>query len=254
MNRNRGQIQIFFIEVALLFVFIGLFFKSLFSRRLDMSEIANQTYKAGYQSFFLISITAFILGLVLTIQTRPVLSELGAESWLPSMVFISVVREMGPVITALLFAGKVGSGIGAELSSMRVTEQIDAMEVSASNPMNFVVVTRVLATTIALPVLVFYTDLIALIGSYIGLNAHEGISFDLFFSQAIGPMTFMDVIPAVIKTVFFGFAVGIVSCYKGYYADKGTEGVGKAANSAVVVSSLVIFILDLITVQITDIL
>jgi phospholipid/cholesterol/gamma-HCH transport system permease protein len=153
---------------------------------------------------------------------------------------------------ALLFAGKVGSGIGAELSSMRVTEQIDAMEVSATNPVNYLVVTRVLASTIMLPVLVFYADFIAFMGSFLGLKAYSNISFPLFFSQAFDGIYYYDIIPATIKTFFFGFFIGIISCYKGYFANRGTEGVGHAANASVVISSMVIFLIDLVAVQITS--
>jgi phospholipid/cholesterol/gamma-HCH transport system permease protein len=248
------QLQIFFLDVAGLTRFTGLFFKNLFSGRFEFREFINQCYRTGYQSLLLITVTATILGLVLTIQTRPILADLGAEAWLPSMVFISVVAEMGPVIFALLFAGKVGSGIGAELSSMRVTDQIDAMEVSATRPVRFLVVTRVLATTIMLPLLVFFGDLMAFLGSFLGLKAYSDISFQLFYSRAFSELYFSDIFPALIKTVFFGFAIGIISCYMGYYSKKGTEGVGKSANAAVVASSLMIFLLDLIAVQITDLI
>ncbi|MGW8317186.1 MAG: MlaE family ABC transporter permease [Bacteroidales bacterium] len=248
------DLQRFFLDIAGLTRFTGLFFKSLFRGRFEFREFINQCYRTGYQSMLLITVTALILGLVLTIQTRPILADLGAEAWLPNMVFISVIDEMGPVIFALLFAGKVGSGIGAELSSMRVTDQIDAMEVSATRPINFLVVTRVLATTLMLPLLVFYGDLLSFFGSFIGLKAYSHISFQLFYSRAFSEVYFSDLFPAAIKTVFFGFAIGIISCYKGYYSDQGTEGVGKSANAAVVASSLMIFLLDLIAVQLTDLI
>jgi phospholipid/cholesterol/gamma-HCH transport system permease protein len=170
------------------------------------------------------------------------------------MVFVSVVTELGPVIFALLFAGKVGSGIGAELSSMRVTEQIDAMEVSGTNPFNYLVVTRVSATTIMLPLLVFIGDMLAFFGSFIGLKAYSDISFKLFYNRAFSDFFFRDIFPASIKTIFFGFFIGIIASYMGYYSGRGTEGVGKAANAAVVASSLIIFLLDLVAVQLTDIL
>ena len=192
--------------------------------------------------------------MVLTIQIRPIVADLGAERMLPSMVFISVITELGPVIFALLFAGKVGSGIGAELSSMRVTEQIDAMEVSATNPFNYLVVSRVSATTIIFPILVFFGDLFAFIGSFLGLKAYSDISFRLFCNRAFVDFFFIDIFPATIKTLFFGFFIGIISCYMGYYAIRGTEGVGKAANSAVVASSLIIFLIDLIAVMITNLI
>lgn len=255
MNRPPvGNIQRIFLEVGNLTRFTGMFFRNLFRGRFETREFINQCYRTGYQSLFLIGITAVILGLVLTIQSRPILADLGAEAWLPNMVFISIITEMGPVIFALLFAGKVGSGIGAELSSMRVTDQIDAMEVSATYPMKYLVVTRVLATTLMLPLLVFYGDLLAFLGSFLGLRAYSDISFQLFFSRAFSEFFFSDIFPATIKTVFFGFFIGIISSYMGYYSDRGTEGVGRAANAAVVVSSLVVFLLDLIAVQITDLI
>ncbi len=244
----------FFQDIAGITAFIGLFFSNVFKRKFEGKEFINQCFKTGYQSLLLISVTAIILGLVLTIQTRPILADLGAEAWLPNMVFISVITEMGPVIFALLFAGKVGSGIGAELSSMRVSEQIDAMEVSATYPYNFLVVTRVAACTIMLPILVFYGDMMAFLGSYLGLSASSDISFQLFFSRAFSGVYFTDVFPATIKTLFFGFFIGILSSYMGYYSDKGTEGVGKSANAAVVASSLIVFMLDLIAVQITSLI
>jgi phospholipid/cholesterol/gamma-HCH transport system permease protein len=248
------NIKQFFLEVGGLTRFTGMFFRNLFRGRFETMEFINQCFRTGYQSLLLISITAIILGLVLTIQTRPILADLGAEAWLPNMVFVSIITELGPVIFALLFAGKVGSGIGAELSSMRVTEQIDAMEVSATNPVKFLVVTRVMATTVMLPLLVFYGDLLSFLGSFLGLKAYSNISFQLFYSRAFSDFFFRDIFPATIKTVFFGFFIGIISSYMGYYSDQGTEGVGRAANVAVVASSLMIFLLDLIAVQLTDLI
>jgi len=244
----------FLTDIAGIAGFTIRYFKNLFSQRFERREFINQCYKTGYQSLLLISITAIILGLVLTIQIRPIVAGLGAEAWLPNMVFISVVTELGPVIFALLFAGKVGSGIGAELSSMRVTEQIDAMEVSATNPFNFLVVSRVSATTIMLPILVIMGDMLAFFGSFIGLKAYSDISFKLFYSRAFGDFFYSDIFPATIKTIFFGFFIGVISSYMGYYSGRGTEGVGKAANAAVVASSMVIFLLDLIAVQLADLI
>ena len=135
---------------------------------------------------------------------------------------------------------------------MRVTEQIDAMEVSGTNPIKYIVVTRVISTTLMLPILVFYADAVALYGSYLGINIEGRVNLNLFFTMAFDSLAFYDVVPASIKSLFFGFAVGIIGCYKGYYSDKGTEGVGKAANTAVVASSLIIFVIDLIAVQVTE--
>ncbi len=261
-NENQDEIDLsgfknierFLNEIGGLSRFTGNFFRELFQPPYEHKEFLKQSYNIGLSTLPLIGITAFIMGLVLTLQSRPVMVEFGAESWLPGMVSVSIVREIGPVITALICAGKIGSGIGAELGSMRVTEQIDAMDVSGTNPMNYLVVTRVLATTFMIPILVFYSDAISFFGTYVAVNLHGFISFPLFINQAFDSLHYYDLIPATIKTYFFGFAIGIISCYKGYFSENGTEGVGKAANSAVVISSLAIFIIDLIAVQLSEIL
>ena len=232
--------------------FSGSFFANLRLNRYGISELFRQCYRVGNKSLLLVSITGFILGLVLTIQTRPMLAEFGAESWVPGLVAVSILREMGPVITALIIAGKVGSGFGAELGSMRVTEQIDAMEVSGTKPMKYLVVTRVLAATMMVPILVIYADTVAMFGSYIGINLHGKVTLVLFVNQSIESLGYIDIIPSTIKTFFFGFAIGIIGTYKGYYSGRGTEKVGMAANSAVVAASMAIFILDLIAVQLAE--
>lgn len=234
--------------------FTARFFRELFKPRQEFGELFRQCYFIGYNSLGLVGLTAFIMGLVLTIQSRPTLVEFGAEAWLPKMVSISLVREIAPVITALICAGKVGSGIGAELGSMKVTEQIDAMDVSGTNPFRYLVVTRVLATTLMIPVLAVLADAIALYGGYLGCNIKGVVSWRLYWNQVYEALSYTDALPAFIKTYFFGFAIGIVGCYKGFNSSKGTEGVGRSANSAVVVASLLVFIIDLIAVQIADLL
>lgn len=220
----------------------------------EIKELAAQCYTIGYKSFGLVALTSFIIGLVLTMQLRPALVDYGVQSQLPVMVGIAIIREIGPVIAALIFAGKIASSIGAELGSMKVTEQIDAMEVSGTNPFKYLVATRILACTLMLPILIVMADAISLFGSYIGVNIQGVISLRLFFDQVFQSLEFGDIIPAFIKTFFFGFAVGLIGCYKGYNAAKGTRGVGNAANSAVVLSSVLIFIIDLVAVQITEML
>jgi phospholipid/cholesterol/gamma-HCH transport system permease protein len=194
------------------------------------------------------------MGLVLTIQSRPTLVEFGAESMLPAMVSVSLVREIAPVITALICAGKIGSGIGAELGSMKVTEQIDAMEVSGTNPFKYLVVTRVFATMMMLPVLSSIGIAISLYGGYLGVNIKGVVSWQLYWREVFEALSFGDVVPTLIKSIFFGLAIGLIGSYKGYNTMRGTEGVGQAANSAVVIASLMVFIIDLIAVQITDLL
>lgn len=249
-TKSRAFLQ----EIGDLSRFTVRFFQEALRPRYEWSELVHQSFVIGYKSLSLVALTAFIMGLVLTMQLRPSMLHYGVEKQIPAMVCIAIIREVGPVITALIFAGKIGSSIGAELGSMRVTEQIDAMEVSGTNPFKYLVVTRTLAATLMLPVLVVMADAIALLGSWIGVNIYEVLSVRLFFKQVIDNLAYYDAIPAFIKTFFFGFAVGIVGCYKGYYSTKGTEGVGRSANSAVVMASVLIFILDLLAVQVAELI
>lgn len=243
----------FLIEIGELSYFSARFFKELFNPPFELREFFKQCYNMGNRSLLLVSITGFIIGLVFTLQSRPTLEEFGAVSWMPSMVSISIIREIGPIITALICAGRIGSGIGAELGSMRVTEQIDAMEVSGTNPFKYLVVTRILATTTMLPILVFFGDAIAIFGSALVEYFKGNVSFLLYFNNVFDSLQFSDLIPTTIKTFFFGFAIGLVGCYKGYNCKKGTAGVGLAANSAVVYTSMLLFIIDFIAVFVTNI-
>lgn len=233
--------------------FSGKFFREILRPRFEFSEFLRQCFFIGNKSLALVAITAFIMGLVITIQSRPTLVEFGAEAWLPKMVSVSLVREIAPVITALICAGKIASGIGAELGSMKVTEQIDAMEVSGTNPYKYLVVTRIVACLIMIPILAVIADAISLYGGYLGANIRGVISWNLYWSQVFETLTYTDLIPAIVKTFFFGFAIGVIGCFKGFTTKRGTEGVGRSANSAVVVASLLVFIIDLIAVQVTDI-
>lgn len=248
-----NAIKAFLIEIGNLSYFALRFFKEVFTRPFEFKELVRQCYNVGNRSLFLVGITGFILGLVFTLQSRPTLMEFGAESWMPSMVSISIVREIGPVIIALICAGKISSGIGAELGSMRVTEQIDAMEVSGTNPFKYLVVTRVVATTLMIPLLIIFGDAIAMFGSSIVENLKGDVSFILYFNKVFNALKFSDIIPATIKSFFFGFAIGLVGSYKGYNCKNGTVGVGEASNTAVVYTSLLLFVIDFIAVFVTDI-
>ncbi len=240
------------VEVGLITRFIGRYFKELFTGPFEIRETVRQCYEVGYKALPLISVTAFIVGLVFTRQSRPSLEEFGAASWLPALISIAIVRALGPLITAIICAGKVGSQIGAELSSMKVTEQIDAMEVSGSKPFRYLVVTRVTAMTLMLPILVAYADTVALFGGFLSVSGSELTSIQLYFNQVFEAVSFLDVVSSFIKSLFFGMCIGLVASYKGYNSTKGTEGVGKAANTSVVVSMFLIFILELFALQITN--
>lgn len=252
--QRRNKTTVFLNTTADVGLYIVNVVKNTFSKGFEFTEFLKQCFQIGNKSLPLISITGIIIGLVLTIQSRPVLINFGAVTMLPGMVAVSIIREMGPVITALICAGKIGSSMGAELGSMRVTEQIDAMEVSSTNPVKFLLVPRILAATLMIPLLTIYADALGIFGSWVGANIKGDVNIVLFISQAFGKVEFMDFIPAVIKSFFFGAVIGLVGCYKGFNAGRGTESVGIAANSAVVMASLLVIVVDLIAVQITDIL
>jgi len=246
------KVDNFFLDLANVFRFMKRFFAEVFVPPYEFQEVLRQCYQIGVKSLPLLSLTGFIVGIVFTNQSRPSLSEFGAESWLPALVAIAIVRAMGPLVTALIAAGKVGSSIGAEISSMKVSEQIDAMEVSATNPFKYLVVTRVLAATFMIPLLVMYVDFVALMGAFVNVNQNESVSITAFFVQVFDSLTFLDVYSSILKSLVFGFTIGIVGCYKGYHSSKGTEGVGKAANAAVVAAMFLIFIEELLALQIVN--
>jgi phospholipid/cholesterol/gamma-HCH transport system permease protein len=250
-SRFSQKINNMFLELYRVHQFIMKIFKEILLPPYEGKEILRQCYQVGYRSLALISLTGFITGIVFTKQSRPSLAEFGATSWLPSLVGIALLRTLAPLLTALIAAGKVGSSIGAELGSMKVTEQIDAMEVSATNPFKYLVLTRVLATTITIPILTFYTALVGLLGSFLNVTMSESTSFSAFIQTSLDSITFLDITASTIKAVVFGFTIGVVGCYQGYNSSKGTEGVGKAANSAVVVGMFLVFIEEVIATQIT---
>ncbi|HEY8659844.1 MAG TPA: ABC transporter permease [Hanamia sp.] len=246
------KVDLFFTDLYSAFQFTLRFFKEVFVPPYEFKEIIKQCYEVGYKSLGLITLTGFITGLVFTKQSRPSLSEFGAQSWLPSLVAIAIIRALAPLVTALICAGKVGSNIGAELGSMKVTEQIDAMEVSAVNPFKFLVVSRVLATTLMVPLLMFYTGGVAMLGAFLNVHQNEMTSFISFFQAAFDKISFLDIFSSLVKSIVYGFTIGIVGCYKGFNATNGTEGVGKAANSSVVLSMFLVFIEEILIVQLTN--
>lgn len=228
------------------------FFKEAFVLPFHWREIINQCFEIGLKSLPLITLTAFIVGVVFTKQSRPSLENFGAVSWLPSLMGIAIVRALGPLVTALICAGKVGSSISAELGSMKVTEQIEAMEVSAINPFKFLVATRVIATTISIPILALYCSFIGLIGSFYNVHNQEATSFEIFYKNAFSNISFLDLFSSLTKSIVYGFTIGIIGCYKGFFATQGTRGVGKATNQAVILSIFMIFFEEVVIVQIVN--
>jgi len=242
----------YFTGVYNAYKFTTLFFKEVVKKPLHLREVINQSFEVGLKSLALITLTGFIVGLVFTKQSRPSLEDFGAASWLPSLIGIAIVRALGPLVTALICAGKIGSSIGAELGSMKVTEQIEAMEVSAINPYKYLVVTRVLATTITIPILAMYCSFVGLYGSYVNVHSVESSSIISFYQNASSSIGFLDIFTGLVKSIVYGFTIGMVGCYKGFNASQGTRGVGKAANQAVVLAMFLIFLEEVIIVQLSN--
>lgn len=234
--------------------FVARFFVEVARPPWHLRAFFDQCVEVGIRSLPLVSLTGFVIGIVFTKQSRPSLESFGASSWLPSLITIAIVRALAPLVTALICSGRVGSHIGAELGSMRVTEQIDAMEVSAINPFKYLVVTRTLATTFMVPALTMYCGLIAMTGSFLNVHANEHTSLSAYIWDGFDTISFLDVWSSLAKAVVFGFTIGIISSYQGYNARGGTQGVGRAANAAVVLSMFAIFIEEALIVQIIGVL
>lgn len=243
-----------FEDIALYFLFVGRFFTALFRPPRDWPETGRQMHEIGGKSVLLVGAAGLAIGMVLALQTGSTLARFGGRALLPSMIAVAVLREIGPIITALLVSGRVGAGIGAELGSMRVTEQIDAMEIAALNPFHYLVVTRILATMLMLPILTLYADILALLGGFFAMRLEQGISLKLYFDSAIRFLDFQTVLPALGKTVVFGFIIGSIACFLGYNTSGGTYGVGKSAMISVVLASLLIIIADVVLVKLTIVL
>jgi phospholipid/cholesterol/gamma-HCH transport system permease protein len=229
--------------------FVLQFFKEAFTPPYEFREVIKQCYMVGFRSLPLISLTGFIVGIVFTDHSRPALASFGATSGLPATSGVAVIKALAPLITSLICAGKVGSQIGAELGSMKVTEQIDAMEVSAVDPYKFLVVTRVIATTFMIPVLVMYSAFVGLMGAFINIHMVDQSGFTMFMHNTFANIGFTEIASTLTRSLVFGFTIGIISCFKGFTATKGTEGVGKAANASVVLIMFLIFLEEITIVK-----
>jgi len=224
--------------------------KSLFTLPFEWGEFLHQFDAAGAKSAPLIALAGAATGVVMSLQTRDTLTRFGAKSFLPSMIVYSLVKEMGPIITGLVASGRIGAGFGAELGSMKVTEQIDAMEVSAVDPHKFLAGTRILACILVMPLLTLVADASGILMGWISSYLAEPISLQLFLNRGTNGITFNDVLPPTLKTMVFGLIIGLVSCFQGMRTKGGTEGVGRSATSSVVLSSLFIILADVVLVRI----
>lgn len=203
----------------------------------------------GWDSVPLISAAGLALGVVMTMHTRSLLMTFGAEAWAPSLQSESFFNELGPLVTALLVAGRAGSGIGAELANMRVTEQIDAIEVMSVDSFKFLVVTRIVACMLVLPLLTVFVDFTSLLGGYISECLISPMSPYFYFTRAFSGLGWANFIPPTLKTSAFGFIIGVVACFYGYTIEGGSDGVRRAATGSVVTSSLLIILSDIVLVK-----
>jgi phospholipid/cholesterol/gamma-HCH transport system permease protein len=223
--------------------------REIFVPPFELRETLRQIYELGLRSAPLIAVSGVAVGVVLSMHTRASLERFGAESLIPAGLAIALVRETGPLTAALLLSGRIGAGIGAELGAMRVTEQIDALEALAVDAFRYLVVTRVIACIIALPILTTVMNFAGMFGGYLAERAATGMSLRLYFTRAFSLIGFSDYVPSTMKTMVFGFIIATVSSYLGFTTDSGTEGVGRASTRAVVLSSMLIIVSNVILVR-----
>ena len=253
---NRLRLSLprrFFFSVFEWFGELGLFCARLVRSALvppyEFRELLRQCDEIGSKSLPLIALAGAATGAVISLQTRDSLVRFGAKSFLPAVIVFSLVKESGPIITGLMVSGRVGAGIGAQIGSMRVTEQIDAMEASAVDPFKFLVATRVLACIVMLPLLSLASDFCGILMGWVANTLAEPVSLRLFLDNGFKNMLFSDFIPPILKTMVFGFIIGIVACFQGMRTQGGTEGVGRSATSSVVLSSLFVVLADVVLVR-----
>jgi len=229
--------------------FCGRVLRASLTPPFEVRELIRQLDEVGSKSAFLVALAGAAMGVVLSLETRYSLVRFGAKSSLPTLIMISIVTESSPLITGLVVSGRVGAGIGAALGSMKVTEQIDAMEVSGVNPYRYLAGTRIVACALMLPLLTLAADFMGVVTGWIANTLAEPVSFRLFLDTGLKHLNFKDFLPPTFKTAVFGLIVGVISCFQGMRADGGTEGVGRAATSSVVLSSLFIILADVVLVR-----
>ena len=215
----------------------------------ELREIFRQFDEIGSKSLPLVALAGAAVGTVLALESRSSLEHFGAKSMLPAAVLFSIIHEMGPVVTGLVVSGRVGAGIGAELGSMKVTEQIDAIEASAVDPYKLLVVTRILACIVVLPLLTLVADFCGVLAGWMAASLADPISFYHFVDKGLTGVRFSDFLAPTFRTSVFGLIIGLVSCFQGMRTKGGTEGVGHSATSSVVLSSLFVILADVILVK-----
>jgi phospholipid/cholesterol/gamma-HCH transport system permease protein len=222
---------------------------SAFAPPYEWQYLLMQIRDIGWQSVPLISAAGFALGVVMTLHTRSLLASFGADAWAPTLQSTTFFNELSPLVTSLLVAGRAGSGIGAELANMRVTEQIDAIEVMSLDSFKLLVVTRIVACTLVLPLLTVFMNLTSMLGGFLSEYLLNRMSFHLYLVNAFSSVGWANFIPPTFKTCVFGFIIGTVSCFYGYNITGGSDGVRRAATNSVVTSSLLIIMSDVVLVK-----
>lgn len=250
----KEHAKFFFEWFGELGLFCGRLIRGALAPPFEGRELIRQMDAIGSKSFPLVAIAGAATGVVLSMQTRDSLTRFGAKSMLPSVIVFSLLKEMGPIITGLVVSGRVGAGIGAELGSMKVTEQIDAIEVSAVNPYNFLAATRVIACIAMLPLLTLAADFCGILAGWIADTLAEPVSLRLFLTSGLKDANFHDFLLPTFKTAVYGLIIGTISCFQGMRTTGGTAGVGRTATSSVVLSSLFIILADVVLVRIILIL
>lgn len=248
--RQLGSNSINFVRMfGALSIFIGKTIAGVFKRPFYIGTIARQLLIIGYYSLPVVAMTAFFSGAVLALQSYTGFSRFSAESTIATVVVLSITRELGPVLAGLMVAGRVGASIAAEIGTMRVTEQIDALYTLSTDPIKYLVVPRVIAAVITLPCLVLIGDIIGVMGGYLISVYKLGFNSSAYIISTMEHLKAMDVISGLVKAAVFGFIIAIMSCYCGYYSDKGAKGVGSATTAAVVSSSILILISNYIITE-----
>jgi len=224
-----------------------LFLKTLggiFTRSLRPQAVVYELWKIGAQSWFIVAVSSLFIGMVLGFQSAYQMQKLAAEIYIASLVALSVVREIGPVITALIIAGRVGSAIAAELGTMKVTEQIDALMTLAADPVRFLVVPRFIAMVIALPLLTLWADAVGIFGGFLIGTMKLSILPSLYWKMTTIPLMYKDLTSGLLKAFIFGMIICTVSCFEGFRTEGGAEGVGRSTTVAVVTSFILIIAAD----------
>ena len=209
-----------------------------------ISAIVYQLWKIGAQSWFIVALSSLFIGMVLAFQSAYQMQRLGAELYIASLVSLSMVREIGPVMAALIVAGRVGSSIAAELGTMKVTEQMDALMTLAVDPVRFLVVPRLIASLIALPMLTLWSDAVGILGGFLIGTVKLGVLPSLYWKMTTNPLAFKDLGSGLLKSCFFALVICIVSCFEGFRTEGGAEGVGRATTTAVVASFMLVIAAD----------